>query len=174
MRTLVLFLLSFGWTAMAAPKLGLGVGLETRLDRQVNPGYDDFRHQAQLFQQFQWFPYVLSLEFAYDQKQSSSGAFAVKTTTYAGGAWGRYVFYDPDRWSPYLAAGVGTNVDYVDTSLAKESDRRRGTRLFSGLGLGVSRVVWKSLLLEAETRATMIDGRRDPALGLLIRAGVEL
>ena len=157
-----------------AYKFGMGIGLETRLQREINPGFTDVRAAGQVFQMFRLHPWTAAVEAGYERQESGSGGFKVTSSSLAAGVWGRYGFAEPERWAPFVSTGVGAYFDRVNSSFAGESDTRRGVRRFWGAGLGINKIFGEYFLLETELRASFVQDRRDPMLALIVRTGVQL
>jgi hypothetical protein len=160
--------------AAANYKLAMGLGVESRLDNEVNPGYTDGRVAGQIFQELHFQPWTLAVELGYEQHSSSSGSYSIGKSTASLAAWGRYSFKQEDRWSPFIAAGLGGYFDKVTSTLDADRDVRRGRRIMVGAGAGITNLYWKYLLLEAEGRIAGVEQRRDPAFSLIFRAGVQI
>ncbi|NJL25901.1 MAG: porin family protein [Calothrix sp. SM1_5_4] len=159
--------------ALASVKWDVGLGLESRVQSDVNPDFADFKTAPQLFTQVRMHPWAVLVEFGHEEGRTDSGGFSVDTQTVSLGAWGRYAFIEPERWSPFVSAGLGGNFDRVVSRYGKAEDERRGTRLFAGTGGGVGVALWKVLLLEGEARAVLVQDRVMPLLTFSFRAGVR-
>lgn len=154
-------------------RFSLGTGLEVRGQQEINPQYVEARFLPQLFLQARFFPYSLTLEGGYEQRETNTGPLSIASKSSQIGLWGRYEFGQPFRWSPFLGLGVGAsfdtvNLNYGDGMAAKTY---RGRRDFVGFGAGLSHVVWGHLLQELETKAVLIEDRRDIAWSATYRVG---
>lgn len=169
----LLFSLPSAW-ADVSTALTMGLGMETRLQREVNPDYTSARFSGQLYAQVHQWPWVLALELTPTERHStSSGSLRVQSEVTVLGLWGRYEFLKPQRrWTTFATLGAGMNFDRVTTDFAGESDARTSRRNFAGAGLGFGGTLWKRLSLEAEGRMVSVEEREDPIFSLVLRAGV--
>lgn len=171
MRALVFMLL---WVASTASALdyGLGIGVESRLTKDVNPAFSSVSTQGQFFQEVRFHPWTLTLELGLERGESASGGLSIERSTVSAQTWARFAVLSFDTWAPYVGVGVGGFFDRVTTRLpGDETDVRRGTRWMTGLGGGVTKTFFDHLLLEAELRASFVREQRDPGLSLLGRVG---
>lgn len=172
---ILLALISIGTSLHAKTvRFTTGMGLETRVDREINPGFSEVRPVGQVFQQIHFHPWTLALEFGYQKKDSSAGALRIQAVTGLASAWGRYAFSDSETWAPFVGGGLGASFDRVTSSYGAASDRRRGIRYLGGVGGGITNVYWDYLMLEAEARVSLEEDRKDPMFALVVRAGVQL
>lgn len=170
MRALILLAFWFATPAFALD-YGVGLGLETRLVKDVNPGYTSTRSLAHVFQELRLERFVFTVEVGYDKSEGSAGGLSIRRATVTATTWARYAFLDFDRWSPYVTVGLGSHFDRVTSSFADESDTRRGTRLMTGLGGGIAKTLWDHLLLEGEVRGVFVREQKEPGLSLILRVG---
>lgn len=170
---ILLWSLSTAW-ATAKTDLTMGLGMETRFQREVNPDYTSARFSGQLYAQVQQWPWVLALELTPTERSStSSGSLRVQSEVIVLGFWGRYELLTSQRqWTAFAGLGAGMNFDRVTTDFAGESDARTSRRGFAGAGLGLGGILWKRLSLEAEGRAVSLEEREDPIFSLVLRAGI--
>ncbi|MBX3022591.1 MAG: hypothetical protein KF799_13040 [Bdellovibrionales bacterium] len=155
-------------------KMATGLGLEGRVDREINPGFMEMRPVGVLFQQISFNRWSANLEFGYQKKDSGAGSLRVQSVSGSVAAWARYNLIQSEKWSPFASTGAGASFDRVTSSYSQESDVRRGTRWMGGLGAGIATVYWNYLLLEGEARASVVEDRPDPQFAFIFRAGVQL
>jgi hypothetical protein len=172
-RSLIsIFLFLFSLSAFAErPRLAFGLGLEARLQQEVNPDYAEVKTLGQIFAQSHFEKWSLHYELAYEKRESNSGALMITSRSYNSGIWGRYRFVNERRWTPFVSSGVGAYFDKV-TSRWGVADERKGIRPYWGLGGGVSAVYWEYLLLEVEARGMLVQERIGPLAAALLRIGV--
>lgn len=154
-----------------------GLGMESRLDTEVNPDYTDLQNAGLVYLRGQWRRYGLQLELGGGEKRrTSSGSLRIETVSYSGALWGRYDLMGTRRRSamPFLELGGGTFADQITTEFQGARDERQGRRGFVGLGLGVGFVLFRHLEIEAGARGQSIQQRKDPLVSLLIRMGVRI
>ena len=174
-RALILLLSFVAVSAEARPLWNLGMAMEARLEREVNPEYTDPAGLGQVFAQVEMGRWLAHAEIGRQEQESSSGSLAVKTTTNIFGLWGRYQFLNEKKWRPFLGAGMGMHLDEVKTSYgATSKDRRDGERGYLGIGGGVGRVFAEWMLIEVEVRAGGVEDRKDPLFSLTTRLGVQI
>ncbi len=149
-----------------------GTGLEVRGQQEINPQYMEAKVLPQFFVQVRYFPYTLSLEGSYERRDTSTGPLSVSSQSSQMGLWGRYEFIPAAKLSPYAGAGVGLSFDTVDLNYGDAATKTyRGRREFFGLSAGVRYEFWNHLMQELETKAVLIEDRRDIALSLIYRLG---
>lgn len=154
-------------------RFSFGTGIEVRGQQEINPQYVEARMLPQFFMQARFFPYSLTLEGGYEQRETNTGPMSVATKSAQIGIWGRYEFGNPYKWSPFLGLGVGAsfdtvNLNYGDGMAAKSY---RGRRDYVGAGAGISHVLWGHFLNELEAKAVLIEDRRDIAWSAIYRVG---
>lgn len=157
---------------------GAGVGLESRLQREVNPGFARLTEVGQLFQQISFARWGVALEESLERRDSGEGALRVQTRSLGVTAWARYFLGDSSGlgrsgWKPYLGVGGGAFFDRVDSTYAGLRDRRSGNRPLIGGGGGLQGVFYDVLLFEVEARAVLVRDRREPLPSLLFRMGAR-
>lgn len=152
----------------------LGTGFEGRLQEDINPQLPDTQVLPHVFAQYRIWPFGVSVEADWSERDSNSGALSIETRTLNLGLWGRYEFREPLKWSPFAGAGFGMGFDRVTSRFLEESDVRQGRRGFFGMGGGLTHSPLKHLLLEAEVRAALIQDRKDIALSGIFRLGFVL
>jgi len=160
--------------AFAQGRISAGTGIEGRVSEDVNPELREGKFLPQFFAQYRMKPYAVSIEGGTEERDTSSGAFKVESRSYNFGAWGRYEFLEPLRWSPFAGAGVGAYFDEVTSKFGDAVDERDGQRRFFGFNGGISHSLWNHLLLEAEMRAVLIQDRKDIAFSGLLKIGFIL
>jgi hypothetical protein len=171
----LLLICAAGATAWAEPvHYGLGLGLESRMQEQVNPTFYEARFVGNYSGQIRFWPMTVLIEAAYSQHESTSGAFSVTSETTTLGSWFRYEFNQPYAWSPFVTAGLGVNLDEVRSTYFDNQDVREGLRKFVGLGGGLTKTLMSHLMVEAEGRAEFIEDRKDVAYSGILRLGVLL
>lgn len=172
------FLILLGLVVSTAPAFavtwGAGLAMENRIQREVNPDYADMKSFGQLYAEVRFWPWALLIEGGSEAANSDSGTLHIQSATYSLGLWGRYEFYAPSRWSPFLSAGLGSYFDSVKTTFAGDIDNRTGTRGYFGLGAGIRKVLWSHLSLEAELRGQFVEDRKDPYASGLLRLGWQI
>lgn len=172
MRLLITLLLCFGASAEALD-YGVGLGVDSRVGKDVNPAYTSARSLGQLFGEVRFYPWTIALEYMRDTQTSSDGGLSIQRVSNSLGLWGRFGFLDPDGWSPYATVGLGTYLDRVTSTFAAERDERKGSRAFLGAGAGVAKTFFTYLLTEAEVRGLLVREQKDPGLALILRLGVR-
>ncbi len=150
-----------------------GTGVEVRGEQEINPQYMEARVFPQFFLQMRYFPYTVSIEGSYERRDSSSGQLSVSSQSSRIGIWGRYEFRNPLQWSPFLGLGIGQSFDRVDMNYGDglAAKAYAGQRQFAGLSAGLSHALWDHVLQELETKAVLIEDRRDIAWSLIYRLG---
>lgn len=161
-------------TAAEPSKWQAGVGMESRLQSEVNPDYEKLENVGLLFGRVNFDRIAAQLELGQQERTSSSGSLAVTTKTQMIGLWGRYKYLNLERANPFVGVGAGTYMDQVDSEFEQSEDSREARRDFVGLGTGVGVPVWKVLDLEGEVRMGLIEQREDPLFSFLVRVGVRL
>lgn len=159
-------------TTQASTLGSFGAGLETRMQREVNPSYSEMKSLGQLFLQFDFGRWVLHSEVGEEEQDSQVGMLSVSSRTLNGGLWGRFQFRDEGLWIPYLGSGVGTYYDRVISEFGSARDERSGYRLYWGAGAGLSAVFAKLIFTEAELRGSLVRDRKDPLISAMLRVGV--
>jgi hypothetical protein len=174
MRWTLIFLLLSSMPVMAAQDFALGMAMESRAQREVNPDFTDMRNSPQLYLKYRVLPAWFALgEISSESRDSSSGSLHVEAHSLKTGLWGRYEFTTL-RWTPFLAVGFGEYFDRVSTRFQSSQDTRSGTRGYMGTGVGVGKTYWDILLLEAEGRVTFEEQTKDPVLTAILRLGVKI
>lgn len=169
---LALMLLLMAPNLWAAPTVwSTGLGMESRMQREVNPDYVDMRNSGTLYAKARFWPMAALLEAAREDRDSHSGDLRIKASSMMLGVWGRYEFRDPDKWSPFAGLGAGQYFDQVQTSFGEQVDTRKARRGFMGVGLGLTKTYWQHLLLELEARAAAIQRRDQIQFSGLFRVG---
>jgi hypothetical protein len=166
---LVFSLLSIN--AAAATVWSAGLGMESRLQREVNPDYADMHNIGTLYAKARFWPLAVLLEAEQQERDSHSGDLRIRSDSTQLGLWGRYEFRDPEVWSPFVGLGIGTSFDRVRTSFGDDQDTRRAQRHFMGTAAGLTKTFWKHMLTELEARATLMERRDQYFLSGLIRIG---
>ena len=172
--SLLLLLSLFCAQTFARPIWSVGTSLEARPQREVNPDFYEATAMGQLFAQASFGKWAGLLEVGRETKDSSTGGMSIDSDTTVAGAWARYSLAPERPWRPIASLGLGAYFDKVTSTYGSSSTERSGKRLFWGAGVGVSRVLWKHLLVEAEGRGSLIEDRKDPLFSVLIRVGVEI
>ncbi len=150
-----------------------GLGMEVRGQQEINPQYMEARVLPHFFAHVRRFPFAVAIEGGYEQRETNSGQLSIATKTIGLGVWGRYEFRDTMRWAPFASVGVGSYLDTISLNYGdgEAATARKGRRDFAGLGGGIGHVVWNHFLHELETRAVLIEDRRDVAWTFIYRMG---
>lgn len=172
-RALTILTLALLSSFASAAQYALGGGMESRLQKEVNPDYVEAKHVGGVFGKISFWPMAVVVEAAQQERESQVGGLKIKSSTNNFGLWGRYEFRDPGTWSPFAGIGAGLYMDKVVTSFEGNDDTRSGNRGFMGLGGGLTKTFWKYLLVELEARVATVQDRNDPFLSALLRAGVQ-
>lgn len=163
------------FTAHAAkPTYAMGVGIESRLEHEVNPAYSTAQNLGQLYGKIRLWPWALLVELNHQSETTGSGSLNIRSETTGLGLWGRYEFLNPEKWSPFATVGGGAYFDEVTTNFEASTDVRAGRRGFGGVGGGLTVTFWQRFLVEAEGRGMMIQERVDPLFTFLLRAGIQI
>lgn len=158
--------------AQETKKMAMGLSMETRLQRDVNPDQSSLQPMGLLYGRYRVSgPFWILGETGYESHSGGSGSLQVKTESIVFGLWGRYEILRDRKWMPYVALGGGSYFDKVSTDFETSSDQRSGTRMFAGLGTGVSTTLWNYFSMEAEGRITFIELEKDPGFSMVLRAG---
>lgn len=148
-----------------------GLGLEARMQKEVNPDYVEGKTLGQVFAQVLFENWTLHMDFGQEKHVTNAGGITIGAKTYIVGLWGQYIFVNANRWQPFVSAGAGANFDTVTSRFGSATDERSGIRYFGGAGLGISAVYFKYLLVEGEGRIVGVQDRREPMVSALLRAG---
>lgn len=148
-----------------------GLGVEGRLQKEVNPDFVEGRTVGMLFGQILFSRWGIHSELSVEDHTSNSGAMTIAAKTYSAGVWGRYIFINPFRWQPYVSLGLGANFDTITSRFGAVTDERSGRRYFAGTGFGISAIFWKHLLTEAEGKVVGVQDRKEPMISALFRIG---
>jgi hypothetical protein len=171
-RALVLIaVMIFASTAVAGPQIGLGFGFELRAQREVNPDFTETKGVPQFFAQMQFINWGGQVEAAVEKQTSGSGGLMISSQSFNFSGWGRYVFLEEKRWRPFASAGLGCYFDQVKSKFGAAENESSGIRPYVGTGGGVTGVVWRHLLLEAEGRISLVRERKEPMVSALLRVG---
>jgi len=170
---LLLVCASQSW-ALAKPDYALGLALEAREQREVNPDTNGARGFGQLYGLVRMRPAAVEIETSQDSNETHSGSLSVKSLSTMVGAWGRYEYLHPADYTLFASLGLGAFFDRVDTQFQTSSDHHSGTRDFMGAGTGLSVVFWEHLQLEVEGRILSIQESKDPVLSGLVRVGCQI
>lgn len=171
---LIVLLAAFSGAATAAPQWGLGFGMESRLDREVNPDYADVHSAPQLYGKIDLAPWAFVVETSQQSSESGEGSLHVSSQTQILATWARYEFPIPSHWMPFVSMGAGMAFDQVTTTFAGSRDVRNGNRGLLGAGGGLTGTFFSWLQVEAEGRVNFIEDHKDPDLSALLRLGVLL
>ena len=171
---LPLFMLMFCSQTFARPLWSIGTSVEARAQREVNPDFYEATAVGQLFAQASIGKWAGLLEVGQDSRDSRTGGMSIDSDTTVVGGWGRYSFAPERKWRPIAGLGLGAYFDKVTSTFGSSSVERNGQRLFWGAGVGLSRILWKHMLVEAEGRGSLIEDRKDPLFSVLLRVGVEI
>ena len=183
-RTLIFSLMFIGAAAAiaeesAAPsasawRFDLGVGVEARWRREVNPAFGQYANAPQAFATIWYHRFALSTELSREPVRSStSGGLTIQTQATRFGTFARYGLLQWGTVTPYVAFGGGATWDTVTTRFTSTVDRRRGSRRFLGAGLGVSAKPWSWSVIEAEARVLSEETVKFPGFGVIVRLGVS-
>ncbi len=153
--------------------LSAGVGLQSRLEREINPDFVKSKNSGQLFAQVLYLPYVLNMELGREEGSSRMGGLTITHSTVVFTAWGRYEWASDSQWRPFAAVGGGCYFDEVVSRFDRATDERSGTRLLSGLGAGVRGLLGHLLRLEAEGRMAFVQDHKDPEFSGTVKVGFE-
>jgi hypothetical protein len=154
-----------------APSISAGLGLEARMQKEVNPDYIEGKTLGQIFAQAIWENWGLHAELGKEDHVTNAGAMIIGSRSYNAGVWGRYIFRNGHLWQPFLGGGAGAYFDTVTSRFGNALDERSGVRPYAGANVGVSAVFWKYLLIEGEGRAAGVRDRKEPILSALLRVG---
>jgi hypothetical protein len=172
MRTLILAVLMIcGFQAAAEATLALGVGLESRVQPDVNPDFTTLQNSPQIYYEILFTNWGLEFDFEQQSRTSNVGDLSVDSHSTELGAWGRYMFRPPTTWSPYVALGLGGEFDRVNTRFGTSVDNRSGQEGMLGLAAGMSKSFWKVLLVEAEVRMESLQNYQQPLFAGILRLG---
>jgi hypothetical protein len=160
--------------ALAEPIWSMGLGVESRIQRDVNPDQNSLKNMGELYIKMRLHPWAVLLETAQESHDSGSGTLQVQTESTSFGAWGRYELHDFDGWLSFVSVGAGSYFDKVDTSFQSSYNETFATRLFLGLGGGIGVVCWQHLSLELEGRVASVEQSREPVLSALLRLGYQI
>jgi hypothetical protein len=164
-------LIIFSPAVFAGPQWGLGLGFELRAQREVNPDFAETKGVPQFFAQMQFVNWGAQVEAALEKQSSGSGGLNISSRSANFGGWGRYVFLEQKRWRPFATAGLGCYFDRVKSKFGTAENESSGTRPYVGTGGGVTAVLWRHLLLEAEGRLSLVRERKEPTVSTLLRLG---
>jgi len=154
--------------------MAMGFGMESRMQRDVNPEYNTQQNSGQLYAKLRFWPWALEIETGRSELDSGQGSLRIRSESTLLGLWGRYEFKDPGTFAPFASLGVGSYFDVVDTTFESSHDRRTGLRKFMGAGGGVSTVFWTHLQVELEGRVMTLEETKDPIFSGLIRIGCQI
>ncbi len=178
MRTLVVVLaLIFGVMAHAqeedarAWRLGLGLGVDTRLQSQLSPNYTEPRSVGQWSARMGYKDWGLSLEYSQEKARSNSGSYEVATSTQSFGLWASYQLRLTSRWKPFFTAGYGRQLETIDSRYQSASASRTGARDFWGLGGGVRATYFSHWFVEGQVRGALIQDRPRITPSLVLSSG---
>jgi opacity protein-like surface antigen len=176
MRALIFVVAFFASHAFALTQkdFAMGVGMETRAQRDVNPDETAPKYSGVLYAKLRFKPWDALFETARDERDSSSGSLRIHSESTLLGAWTRYEIRAEESWTPFASAGLGSYFDKVSTSFQTSSADKSGTRGFLGLGGGVSAVFWSHVLVEGEGRILSLEQSKDPVLTGMIRVGCQM
>lgn len=180
LRSLMIFLIGLGsWTAGADEEgsrllASMGLGLFSRMDREVNPDFYELRHVPELYGKLRYARWGLILEVGHEEQESASGAMSITHESTMINTWGRYDLDQNASWAPFATAGVGLYMDQVTSSYGSASDERSGRRGLFGLGAGLAGIFLKRVEVELEGRLGFIQDRKDPQMAALFRVGYRL
>lgn len=152
---------------------GLGLGLESRLEREVNPDFFQLQSLGHYYGILGRGIYSLLFELSRERQHSQSGAMAISTSTTSLAVWGRLELGSNTQWKTFATVGVGERVDKVSSVFESAADERSGVRKLLGAGIGISGIFWAHFQLDAEGRAIFIQDRKDPQLLALLKVGVQ-
>jgi hypothetical protein len=172
--TFGLIVLWSGATWASKPDLAMGLGLETRAQRDVNPDATTAKSTDEFYGKIRFFPWALEIETGREESASGSGSLTIKSESTLLGVWGRYEFAPPTMVAPFASLGMGSYFDVIDTSFAASHDRRQGVRKFMGAGGGLTMTLWDHLQMEIEGRIISLEETKDPVLSGLIRVGCQI
>lgn len=152
---------------------GLGAGLESHLDHEVNPDYFQLQNMGHYYGIAGRGIYSVVFEFNRERQRSQSGAMEISTTTTSLSLLGRMELGENGAWKTFASAGVGERTDRVTSVFGASVDKRDGVRKYFGLGWGISGLFWEHVQVEAEGRAIFVQDRKDPQLIALLKVGVQ-
>lgn len=168
---ILILLILFAPTVFAGPQWGLGLGFELRAQREVNPDFAETKGVPQFFAQMQFVNWGAQVEAATEKQSTNSGGLTITSQSTNFSGWGRYVFLEQKHWRPFAIAGLGCYFDRVKSRFGTAVNESSGTRPYFGTGGGVTAVVWRHLLLEAEGRLSLVRERKEPMISALVRVG---
>jgi len=160
------------WAEEGAGHLRMGLGIESRLQNQVNPDIYDLNSTPMIFQGLQFGHWTYLTEFGFERSTSRSGAFEVRRRSLLIGAWARYAL--ENEWMPYVSVGVGVLRHQLSLAFEGSMTERTGAQGRVGLGFGWEVMLTKNLVLGAEARAALIQDHREPQLSFFIGTGVHI
>ena len=176
MRSLIfaILLVSSPAFALTQSDFAMGVGLESRMQRDVNPDYSNPRSSGNLYAKLRMRPWDLLIETARDEQSTGSGSLRIRNESTLLAAWARYEFEKNESWTPYVSLGAGNYFDKVSTTFQASHVESNGNRKFLGLSAGISAVFWDHFLVEGEARVLSLEQSKDPVLSGLIRVGCQM
>lgn len=164
--------LLFHASAFARQEVAMGLAMESRVQREVNPDIGNLHSLGMVYAKWKFAQWSALFETGLEEHDSGTGSLNVKTETIGVGLWGRYDFYAPDRgWSPFAGVGVGSYFDRVNADFQDSHEERSGTRKFAGLGVGVDATFWQHFLVEGEGRMNFVELSKDPVFSAIFRVG---
>jgi hypothetical protein len=148
----------------------MGVGLLSRVDREVNPDFREVHHMPELYGKLHKERWGLVLDLGHEKLDSSSGSMRIKHESTTLNTWARYDLDRNTNWAPFATAGVGLNLDRVTSSYGSAIDKREGHRGLLGMGAGLTGT-WGKWEAEIEGRLSFMQDRKDPEIAALFRLG---
>jgi hypothetical protein len=160
--------------ALTQKDFAMGLGMETRASRDVNPDYVTPQYMGMLYAKLRLKPFEALLETSRSERDSGSGSLRVHSESTLLAGWGRYEVFPEQEWIPFAALGFGTYFDTVTTRFQDSRSSNNGRRGFLGAGAGASKIFWQHFLVEVEGRVLSVEQARDPVLTGIVRLGCQM
>lgn len=175
-RIITFFILLVAQPVSAAvTPFSIGLALESRLNKEVNPDVSKVDNVPQLSARYRFEPFAVQLEYSQQASSSGSGSLRINSLSRLATLWGRYKYYEYTRWNPFVGAGFGYYFDRVESKFEGSANTRGGQRRVLGLGTGIGTPqFWETLDLEGEMRISTVEQRSDPMFSFLLRLDVQI
>jgi hypothetical protein len=175
-RLIIAFVALASFNTYAFPRLAINAGLavDNRFQKDVNPANSDNQLSGQVFATARHQEFSALAEVGLATNDGKSGSYTTSRSTWSSMLWGRYHFNKISAWEPIVGAGLGMNIDRIESNFGGVSDRRNGFRGMIGLGVGLAIYTQKNIFFEGEVRMLGIRGQENLTPAMLIRAGITL
>lgn len=152
-------------------RLAASLGVDTRVQKQVNPEYNEPASKMLWTVMFQYSSWGLAAEYSSEQSRSNDGLYRIARESKTYSFWPSYEFETRSAWRPFLTVGWGRHIDQITSTYRAAAVERMGERDFWAAGAGLRVAVFSHWLFEGQVRAERAQDRPRVHPSFLISTG---